>query len=427
MKKSSAILFVLALLLSACIFRNRAATVAMSPTTAASDRATQATTTTEKPTTRATKEPTSTAVSVVRRAAGGTQKICQLTGETDRELNQPTLNQTGSRFGVLGTDLGFSFPFEGKLYFLFGDTIGVHGGDSIAYSTDAEPEDCLQLQFATGSDGRYLPTKVPGISLGPFEVAVGGFGNEPKMYVFFTTDHTEQKVMGRSVLARSDDNAKSFTLLYNVSTDKFINIDPVIVDNAAIPGLPESSGMGVLLWGTGDYRKSDPYLAYVPLASIEDRGAWRFYAGIDPAGGLPRWSEQEADAAALFDHPCLGELSVAWYASLGKWLMLYNCALPRGITMRSADAPWGPWSVGEVIFQPWDDGGYCRFMHVAFSSQHCDAVSDPGRENEWAGEYGPYMLPTLAWDKDGITTIYYVMSVWNPYEVMLMKTELMLG
>jgi len=411
LKKISIASLGMILFLSACIFRNRAATVAVNPTAAAS----------------ATIESTAESVSLVKRGAGGTHKICQLTGDTDRELNQPTLNQTGSRYGVLGTDLGFSFPFDSRLYFLFGDTVGVHGGDSIAYSSDSDPEDCLQLQFVTGPDGRYLPTKVPGISLGGFEVAVGGFGVGNKIYVFFTTDHTEQKVMGRSVLARSDDGAKSFTLLYNVSNEKFINIDPVIVDTAAIPGLPESSGMGVLLWGTGDYRKSNPYLAYVPLSSLENRGAWRFYSGIDPTDGLPQWSDQESDAAALFDHPCLGELSAAWYSSLGKWLMLYNCALPRGITMRSADAPWGTWSGGEVIFQPWNDAGYCHFMHVADNSQNCDPVSDPGRENEWAGEYGPYMLPSMARGQDGTTTIYYMMSVWNPYEVMLMKTELILG
>jgi hypothetical protein len=66
-------------------------------------------------------------------------------------------------------------------------------------------------------------------------------------------------------------------------------------------------------------------------------------------------------------------------------------------------------------------------MHVAFSSQNCDSISDPGRENEWAGEYGPYMIPSLVQNQGGATTIYYVMSVWNPYEVMLMKTELILG
>jgi len=89
---------------------------------------------TEAPTAIATKTAAAAATSIVSRAPGGTHKICQLTGDTDRELNQPTQNQTGTRYGVLGTDLGFSFPFDNRLYFLFGDTVGMHGGDSIAYS-----------------------------------------------------------------------------------------------------------------------------------------------------------------------------------------------------------------------------------------------------------------------------------------------------
>ncbi len=356
--------------------------------------------------------------------AGSTRKICQLTGDTDHQLSQPTLNQTRTRYGVFGTDLGASFAHDGFLYFLFGDTVGLHGGDSIAFTQDVQPEDCLSLQFVAGADGRYLPPSVPGVSLDAFEVPTGGFSANGHMYVFFTTGHTEQRVMGRSVLARSDDGAQSFVHLYDVSKEKFINISPVVIDNAAIDGLPESDGQGLLAWGSGTYRRSNPYLAYISLDSVEDRSAWRFFTGVDSITGLPRWSASETEAAALFDHPCLGEFSVAWYSSLGKWLMFYNCALPRGVIMRSADQPWGPWSDREIIFQPWDDGGYCQFMHVSYQDRNCDTVQDPGRDNEWAGEYGPYMIPSLASVHDGTTTVYFVLSTWNPYAVMLMKTDI---
>jgi len=433
MKKSLVILSALGLLLCACALRKRNAAATSEPVVEASKPAVEASV-------PATVTATLEAAYTVQHVTGSTQKICQLTGDNDRQTAQPTLNQTQSRYGVFGTDLGFSFLHDGRLYFLFGDTVGLHGGDSIAYSQDTNPDDCLDLTFVTGADGRYLPPKVPGISLGAFEVPVGGFSAGGSMsssgmtYVFFTTDHTDEKVMGRSVLARSSDGARSFTYLYDVSTDKFINIAPVVVDNAAIPGLPESSGQGLLVFGTGTYRRSNPYLAFVPLASVEEHSAWLFYAGLDtstvlgasPTSGLPRWSADEADAAPLFDHPCLGELSAAWNADLGKWLMFYNCALPRGITMRSADRPWGSWTDGEVIFQPWDDGGYCNFMHVSYQDRNCDSVQDPGRDDEWAGEYGPYIISSLARTHDGVTTVYFVMSTWNPYAVMLMKTDLRL-
>lgn len=355
---------------------------------------------------------------------GSSRKICQLTGEIDRERQQPTLNQTESRFGVRGTDLGSSFEHNGRVYFLFGDTIGRHGGDSIAFSEDADPEDCVALQFVTGPDGLYLPPRVPGIRLGAFEVPTGGFSHNGKMYVFFTTDHSEQKVMGRSILARSRDNAQSFEYLYDVSRDKFINIAPVIVNNAEVPGLPDSQGQGLLLWGSGTYRKSDPYLAYIPLNAVEDRQALRYFAGLEPNSVQPRWSTNELEAVPLFAHPCIGELSVAWNPFLRKWLMLYNCGNPRGINFRVADQPWGPWSSAQVLFHPWEDNGYCHFMHVSWASRRCDSVHDPGRENEWGGEYGPYLIARYTKGDEMRTTIYYVMSTWNPYNVVLMKSML---
>jgi hypothetical protein len=50
------------------------------------------------------------------------QKICQVTGEWDRQLNKPVPSRTDSRFGLFGTDLGSSFEHDGRLWFLFGDT-----------------------------------------------------------------------------------------------------------------------------------------------------------------------------------------------------------------------------------------------------------------------------------------------------------------
>ncbi len=365
----------------------------------------------------------------VRYVPQSTQKICQLTGELDRERNQPTLNKTQSRFGLAGTDLGSSFTHDEKLYFLFGDTLGrgrderSPGDDSIAYSEDSNPEDCLTLQFITGPNGPYLSPTVPGISLRGLEVPTGGFSYNGKIYIIFTTDHTPQKVMGRSILARSLDGARSFDFLYDISFGKFINISPAIVNNEDIPGLPESQGQGVLFWASGLYRRSDPYLAYLPLNALEDRRAWRFFVGLD-SNNRPRWTADETEASALFSHPCVGELSVAWNPFLRQWLMLYNCNNPRGINFRVADQPWGPWSNAQVLFHPWDDGGYCHFMHVSWNERRCDAVHDPGREAVWGGEYGPYLIARFARGEADRTTIYFVMSTWNPYNVVLMKSTL---
>jgi hypothetical protein len=358
---------------------------------------------------------------------GSSKKICQITGDMDRERNQPTLNQTQTRFGVAGTDLGFSFEHDAKTFFLFGDTLGrknVVGADSIAYSSDTNPEDCLALDFVAGPDKYFLSPTLPGISLGGFEVPSGGLSVNGKMYVFLTTEHTEQKAMGRSLLALSTDSAKSFQFVADISRDKFINLAPLLVNNADVPGVPLNQGQGILLWGSGDYRKSDPYLAYAPLNEFEDRKAWRFFAGI--FGGSPRWSANESDAASLFQQPCIGEFSVTWNQFLKKWLMLYNCNEPRGINFRVADLPWGPWSAPQLLFDPKDDNGYCHFIHLSWEIRKCDEIGDRGQENESGAAYAPHVISRFTTGTANQTTIIFVLSTWNPYQVVLMKSTLRL-
>jgi hypothetical protein len=351
-----------------------------------------------------------------------------LTGDFDRERNEPTLNQTYHNYGVSGTDLGSSFVHDGRTYFLFGDTVGFSfltatGADSVAFTTDTNPEECLRLQFITSKAGQYSPPRIPGVSLGPFEVPTGGFSANGNIYVFFTTDHTFAKTMGRSVLARSTDYAQNFTHIYDLSREKFINVAPVVVENSAVHGLPQQSGKGVLLWGSGIYRKSNPYLAYLSLDRVEDRDALRYYSGLDN-NGVARWSSSETDAIPLFHQACLGELSVAWNQYLHKWLMLYNCKSPRGVNFRVADYPWGPWSEPQVLFNAQRDGGRCHFIHASWLSRWCDTVNDFGRGFTSGGSYGPYMIPAFFSGNQRTSTIYYVLSTWNPYQVVLMKSTL---
>ena len=51
-------------------------------------------------------------------------------------------------------------------------------------------------------------------------------------------------------------------------------------------------------------------------------------------------------------------------------------------------------------------------------------LSDPKRENEWGGEYGPYIMARFTIAKDGGCRIFYTMSTWNPYQVVVMRSDL---
>jgi hemin uptake protein HemP len=350
-------------------------------------------------------------------------KLCQLTGDVDRQTGLPTRNRTMERHGLVGTDLGVPFRHKGRTYLLFGDTVGPRGGDAIAWTTDRKPEDGLDLTFMSDAEG-YLPLRVPGIGQGPFEVPMAGISLAGRMYVYHTTDHTDRVTMGRSVLAASDDDGATFRLLYDLSTRHFINVSPVVVRSRDWPGLPTPRGDALLLFGSGSYRRSDVRLACQATRSIGDRASIRYWEGMN--GSVPRWSHSENDAAPLFRHPVVGELSVAWNRHLALWVMLYNSSAPRGIVLRVARQPWGPWSEAQVIFDPWKDGGYGRFMHVSRAAGGADALSDPGREDEWGGEYGPYQLAEMSTGGRGRTAVYFTMSTWNPYAVVLMRVRLAL-
>ncbi len=364
------------------------------------------------------------------RVAIGAQatKIAQVIGDYDRERQAATTNLTQTRYGLVSTDLGVPFSHKGRTYLLFGDSVGGNGGDAIAHTTDTNLEHGLNLEFIHNPSGDYRPVTIPGISQGTFEVPMEGVSVNGRMYVYHTTDSTSGAggdAMGRSVVAVSDDDGYTFSYLYDLSTQKFINVSIVQTDAAQWADLPQSAGRGLAMFGSGAYRKSNVYFAFQPEAQIGTRASIRYFAGIDETE-TPVWSADEAEAQALFDQPCVGELSVSFNPFIRKWIMLYNCtfAQTRGINMRWADEPWGPWSEPQILFRPWEDNGYCHFMHTSWAFRKCDNVHDAGQENVWGGEYGPYQFEDLAIGNDTATTIYFTMSTWNPYTVVLMKAQL---
>ncbi len=359
------------------------------------------------------------------------QKICQLTGDIDLQTHHATLNQTQTRYQVGGTDLGYPFTHDGRLYFAFGDTSGP--GDSLAFTRDTDPEGCLHLTFV--ADGNHFrPISAPGVSLGLFEVPTTGFSANGAMYVFVWTDHLDlgdgsfTNPIGHAALLRSDDNGRNFRLIWDHLGDQLVYLSAAVVNNADIPGLGQGPGKSLLIWGSGKlYRQSNPHFAFVPLGQVEDKSAIRYFNGFD-ANGRPVWGSQpdpNPDIGKLFDQACVGELSVTWNRNLQRWLMTYNCDAPGGadVLARAAQTPWGPWSTPAVLFDPQADAGYCHFIR---GPGECGPPSDPNspRSNTPGGIYAPYIIQPLTRGGAQTTTVYYVMSTWNPYQVSLMRTTL---
>jgi hypothetical protein len=369
---------------------------------------------------------------------GSVRKICQLTGEQDRERQTPAFNRTETRFGLYGTDLGSSFEHGGRLWFLFGDTWPGPGPtnhfDSVAWTTDTVPEPGIHLEFVNDNGKYRSPTLSgpPGVHLTKveFEVPIAGLSANGQMYVFHSTDHFMERgnhYMGRTVLMKArNGDPTDLHWLYDMSVlgrgGRFLNV-ACTTSGTTVPGLP-FAGPALLAWGSGRYRESHVYFGCAPLASVEDRSSWRFFAGVEAGSQRPLWTDLEAAATALFLHPQVGELSASWIAPLGLWLLLYNAGSPRGINGRVAASPWGPWSAPMLVFDPgWPGLGYGHFMHVANGT---DPMSDPGRGHEGGGEYGPYLIDryTRPADLQRGARVYFVLSTWNPYNTVLMAATL---
>ncbi|MGV3616724.1 MAG: DUF4185 domain-containing protein [Fimbriimonas sp.] len=370
--------------------------------------------------------------------AGTTRKLFQLTGDYDTALRRYTVTRTGLNAGLTHTDLGASFMHNGKLWFAFGDSRGrsTNDLDFLASTTATRISDFNNLTIRKNPDNLWEYIDVPGISELGFEVPSGAISSGGNIYLVQTTAG-----MNKSVMARSSNDGDTWTNLYtlsdgvtNMSTAHFINVGMRMVNAADFPGLlPWSSGDVVLIWGAGQYRASNLYLAAIPASSIGTKSAMRYVSGIN-GSNVPTWSSSEAAAVPLFTQPVFGEYSCTWIPQQNCWLLLYcsgaYAGAPRGLMMRSAPKPWGPWSAPTTIFNPDTnaDGGYGRFMHINWAvGGHYDKIQDfvMGNGNdEWGGEYGGYLIEPFTSGDSTNTQIYYTLSTWNPYQTIVMTSEI---
>jgi len=202
----------------------------------------------------------------------------------------------------------------------------------------------------------------------------------------------------------------------------------------------------------GQYRHSDVYLSVVPARDFESGRHTRYFAGLN-AAGHPSWSLEEAGAVPVVvddplnegDAPTIGNVSVIHSPELGLWLMTYDggrqSIATNGVYFSYATAPWGPWSPPTLIFNACRDGGFGpgNFIHYhygAAAGPDCgDLPNDSGpagptidgKKNPPAttrgGAYAPYLVEDFTKVEGDALTIYYTLSTWNPYTVLLMRSR----
>ena len=383
-------------------------------------------------------------------ALASSKQLCKLL--SDRNVNDPTPNDVQHEANVLGADLGIPVVASDKLYLLFGDTIGFAGiwpgdeshPDSVGYGLDsataiaADPSllcerlrivslpptqsigpsvsSSVKADFAGAamiapsghSLGEYIrnPAGYTGSTFpqlpGDFEVPSGAFSVNGAIYVFYTTVVGPGNIdMKASYLARWAQPGASgpfgYQILYQVDQrfdangplhGHFVNVAAEVVGNY------------LYVFGTGDYRRSKIYAARKPVAQLEQPGGFEELGEIVGTAGY-------------------GELSVHYYPSIGRWMLLAEELLPSSnrIVAYFSTKPEGPWSTPFVVHDMGD---------AAFRASYCCSSEDNclGRQmfncNRTAF-YGTYLFPSLIETANDIT-VTYTMSSFSPYNVALFQT-----
>ena len=379
---------------------------------------------------------------------GSSVKLEQLIGDVDwadaaRGITTPTTSQTTTRYNIHGTDIGYSFEDDGRVLFAFGDTrsldpgaVNFHAGDPVAWSTSTDGDAGLLLNFFTRSNGLPMFVTPPGVAMGADDVPNAGITLPDGTYLVCNVgaDITQPNPHenGYSVLVRFDEASQAFTTGRTISHAQG--------GHFVVTSL-HASGPDVLMFGLGQYRASDVYLAKTPATTFWDGTGTQYFAGI--VSGQPTWSASEADAVPVVqdnpmngppwpnDNPTVGNVAVGWSADLGLWIMTFDGGRQstgtRGTYFTYAPQPWGPWTRPQLIFNDVRDHARGVFIHnpAAVPGDGLtgptigtnDPVTTPG------GAYAPQLIERFTRVDGSVLKIYYTLSTWNPYTVVKMRSE----
>jgi hypothetical protein len=329
-------------------------------------------------------------------------------------------NKTLERFSISGTDLGIAWdngdPGNRQVLMAFGDTFGyckVHG-QQWRYNTLFRSNDhdlSHGIHIADGMPNNPYsgsPVWAPGLSkqvvntihkaaheTGIIPTAAMSMGRTQYM------SYMSIRQWGRdgewstnySAIARSNDNGQNW------------GIFPTSIRTAsgdAIPGAGFTPGnenfqMGAFLKGNDGYvyqfgtpsgRGGAAFLSRVPPSQLPDLTKYQYWNGDD--GG--HWVANNPGAATpIFPGP-VGEMSAQYNTYLKQYLVLYTDGGSNDVVARTAPTPQGPWSPEQPLVS---------------------SFQMPG------GIYAPMIHP---WSSG--RDLYFNLSLWSAYDVMLMHTVL---
>ena len=325
-------------------------------------------------------------------------------------------NQTLQRFGVSGTDLGIMWDngdaANRQVLMAFGDTFGFCSlrGHQRRYnilfrSSDRELSQGIHVpNGAVGNAYSGSPVWQPGLSKqvinsirrAPTEASViptAGISVGRTQYVNFMSvkqwGGNGEWSTNYSAIAMSRDNGQSWNIypgtVRTPAADSLAGARYAAGNENFQQGAFMRPGDGYIYsFGTPSGRAGSVFLTRVPEGLIPDVTKYQYWTGGSWAQSNP------AAAAPIFGGP-VGEMSAQYNSYLKQYLILYTDGA-NNVAARTAPAPQGPWSAPQTLVS---------------------AAQIPG------GIYAPYLHPWST-GKD----VYFTLSLWSAYNVMLMHTEL---
>jgi uncharacterized protein (TIGR03437 family) len=348
--------------------------------------------------------------------------------------------------------------------------------DPIARSTTQHAEDGLLLNFFLSGNHAltiepppqqtgFYPTPV---NMGADNVPEAGISLDGQIYLFLKTGSVTDGAGNNdgshsyTLIAKFDETAQTFTAGRTISQlpgGRFIGVAayeaPAGLLGTPPPTQPEPL---VVMFGLSTYRASNVYLSVIPKSQFESgvdstgKSATRYFAGLTQ--GKPVWSANETDAMPTVTdldpaNPTIGNVSAFYSQDLGLWLMTYDggrgAVDTTGVYFTYAAQPWGPWAKPQLVFNDCRDKGFGNFVfyyYATAAANNCPSampagvtaapgfagpsgpmigVNDPATTR--GGAYAPLLVQRFTNIDSNTLEIYYTLSTWNPYAVVMMESD----
>ena len=319
-------------------------------------------------------------------------------------------NKTIANFAVTGTDLGIMWdngdPANNQVLMAFGDTKGFCQipGEQWRYNVLMRSSDRTLANTIAVGDGavgnRYAGAPVwrPGIAkqivntinAAPQETGIiptAGVGFGGKQFLNFMSikkwDGDGAWTTNYSALAVSSDNGETWGVYPGTIRTPQAGNEKFQMGAFLRPGPGDPY---LYTFGTPSGRGGSAYVARVAPAVVPDLTKYEYWSS-DANAWVPA---NPAAATAVIPGP-VGEMSAQYNTYLKQYLALYTNRA-NDVVMRTAPAPQGPWGPEQMLVS---------------------SFSTPG------GVYAPFLHP---WSTG--RELYYNVSLWSAYNVMLVRTVL---